>query len=455
MKRIILSLISAGIISTGAQALQIIYPKTEDYTTTSDKTFFTGNDAPDAALTINSTPVTIHPSGGFYFPVKLNYGENDFEISNGKDVLRYKITRNKQTVKTTAEPEIINYKTPVLFIVDQNNAPLRSVPYDGGQNRLQHFEKGIPLSVTGEYGDFYKVQLARDDYAWISKSALKKTEITGLKPVKILSYVYDEKPDKRIFTLKLSGKTPYVLSEANHGFDLTVYNVSGYYENKYEFHINETGKPFGYKSYYKNRSELVIEIKNFPVINKAAPLKDLTVTVDAGHGGAESGAAGCLGGYEKDINLAIAQKLQNYLQHAGANVVMTRNDDSEVSLNDRVKISQDANSDIFLSIHNNALPDSLADSNRTGSGTYWFYPQSKKLAETIHKSLLTETGLADDKVRAESFAVIRNTQSPAVLIEVGYMINPEDNSKLINPEFQDKAALAIMHGLENYLNDTK
>ena len=67
--------------------------------------------------------------------------------------------------------------------------------------------------------------------------------------------------------------------------------------------------------------------------------------------------------------------------------------------------------------------------------------------------LVNELGMNNDKVRRESFAVIRNPQTIAVLVEVGYLIKPEDNAKLVNSKFQDKAAIAIMHGLENYLND--
>lgn len=97
------------------------------------------------------------------------------------------------------------------------------------------------------------------------------------------------------------------LEPYNTGFDFTLYNVSGYPENKYEFHINRVSAPFGYKTYYKNSKELVIEIKRAPIVAKIQPLKDLKIVVDAGHGGDEFGAIGCLGDKEKDINLAIAQ----------------------------------------------------------------------------------------------------------------------------------------------------
>lgn len=440
------------LLATKTLAADIVYPKNENVTINSPVTFFIGSEDCTLPLTINSEPVEIHNSGGFYHTVKLNTGENIFKIDNGKETKTYIITRPEPKIDQEKAVSKTDYKAPVTYLTNSNNVPLRSTPYDGGINRLQNLEKNIPLNIIGEYDSFYKVQLARDDYAWIDNGYLTKAEIQSNNPAKIQTYTYDETPQKRIFTLKLNKKVPYILSETNgKGLDLVVYNIDGFPENKFEFHINETGKKFGYKSYYKNNCELIIEVKSYPHIIADSPLKGLTVTVDAGHGGDEFGAIGCLGDKEKDINLAIAKRLQGYLTAAGANVIMTRENDIAVSLTDRVKISQKNNTDIFLSIHNNALPDSMAELRSSGTSVYYFYPQSKALAKSISSSLISELSMCDDKVRQESFAVIRNTESPSILIEIGYMINPEDNSKLISSEFQDKAALAILHGLEKYL----
>ena len=457
------------VLGLSANSAEIIYPKSDNVTINSPVTFFVGNENPDNELFINSEKVNIHPSGGFFQPVDLNIGENIFKITNGTDTKTYKITRkviqNHPVVNTTQ----ISYEQPNTYITKENNVPLRATPYDGGINRLQHLEKNIPLSIIGEFGSFYKVQLARDDYAWISKSHVIKTK-ENITPAEIASYTYDETPEKRIYTLKLNKKAPYILSETRsflqkdnftklepivNGLDLVVYNVNGFPEDKFEFHINRTGKAFGYKTYYKNESELVIEVKNFPQINNPKPLEGLKITIDPGHGGNESGAIGCLGDKEKDVNLSISQKLKEKLENAGAKVAMTRIDDTAISLTKRVEISQNNKADVFISIHNNALPDSAAKSNRNGSSVYYFYPQSKELANRILDALTGELCMNNDKVRQESFAVIRNTESPAVLIELGYMINPEDNAKLIDCDFQEKAADAILHGLENYFNEVQ
>lgn len=437
-----------------SDAAEIIYPRNNEVTINSATTFFIGNENPTKTLKINSETVKIHESGGFYHPINLEYGQNKFEIFDGYTTKTYKITRPQpKTSESMTNPITKYYSEPKLYVVKDNNSPLRSTPINFGTNRLQHLEKDTPLKIIGEQNDFYKVQLARDDYAYIlKKDVIEASDNNAKIPAILQSYIYEENKNNRVFKLKLNKKVPYVLSE-NQGLDLVIYNVKDFPENKYEFHINPIGKLFGYKSYYNNNSELIIEVKNPPITDKTNPLKGLKITIDAGHGGKETGTIGCLGHKEKDINLILSNKLQEKLIQKGARPFMVRVDDYDIDLKSRVEASQYINSDLFISIHNNAPPDSAAFTNKSGSSVFYFYHQSKALAKSIQNSLTTELGLADDHVKAQSFAVVRNTQSPAVLIEVGYMTNPEDNSKIITPEFQDKAVDAIIHGLENYIND--
>ncbi len=445
--KIFLSFILLSSLYTKTLAANIVYPKSDNVIINAPETFFIGNELTTKELTINDEPVEIHPTGGFWHVVNLNPGENIFKINNGKEIKTYKITRNSYISSSSKKDITTIFENPKFAVTKSDNAPLRSMPNENGLNRLQHYQKGIPLKVIGEYGSFYKVQLARDDYAWIAKDNVSITKMNFIQNAKILSYDYTETPDKRRFELNLSKRVPYILSESL-GLDLTVFGIEDFPYNKYEFHINKLDKISGFNSYYTSDNRLIVEVSTPP---KA--LKGLKITIDPGHGGQESGAIGCLGDKEKDVNLAIALKLKNKLQDAGAKVFMTRENDSSVSLSDRVKLTNENNSQIFISIHNNALPDAAAHLKSTGSEVYYFYPQSRALAKSVLKSLTEETGLKSNGAKAQSFAVIRNTNCPAILIELGYIINPEDNSKILNNEFQQKAAEAIVHGVENYLND--
>ena len=448
---IILTIILYG---NSAISANIVYPKAQNVTINSPRTFFIGNEKPRTSLKINDDAVDIHKSGGFWLTVSLHDGENIFKIDNGKEVKTYKIFRSPAKVNINySKPKLTEFSQYKFIETTKNNVPLRSTPEDFGINRLQHFPKGMQFCAVGEISGFYKVQLSNNDFAYIAKSDVKITNIENISNKNILDYTYYEDKQLRRFKLKLDDKTPYTLVE-NNGLDLTIYGINDFPNNEYKLHINCKNELFGYKSYYNNDNELIVEVKNIPnVLNKHKPLNKIKITLDPGHGGTEFGAIGCLGNKEKDINLAIAKNLKTKLEQAGADVFMTRDNDKYVSLQDRVEFANNKNSQIFISLHNNALPDSLADQKRSGTEVYYFYPQSKILAQDILEGITKLAKTKNNGVKQQSFAVIRNTQSPSILIEFAYIINPEDNSKLVNKNFQNALANGIVKGLEKYIND--
>ena len=448
LRGLILFLLTMLIGDAGICA-QIVYPKSQNVTIKSDKTFFVGNETTDKVLKINNQIVTLHPSGGFKHVVKLNYGLNTFIIDNGIEQKTYKITRPKLSGSTgfsVIKP--ILYEQPIVVSIKKDNTPLRSTPVDAGLNRLQHLPQGMEFVALGEERGFYKVKLGRDGFGFIAKDSAEKIN-KEIEYANIQYGTHQHRKNEKFLELSLDKKVPYSVTDLNTGLDIAVYNVDNYIFEKYDDHIE--GKPFGYSSYYNADGALIVSMKEFPKVDFKNPLKNIRITIDAGHGGSEAGAIGCLGTKEKDVNLQIAQNLKNKLERLGAKVLMTREDDSFVGLYDRVEKSNYFDADIFLSIHNNSLPDSLADRDATGTETYYFYPQSKELAKILAKTISDKTGFKNGGQKGQSFAVIRNTQSIAVLIEVGYMINPDDNYKLINPEFQDKVTDGIIDGLERYL----
>ena len=429
---------------------EIVYPKKSEVSINSDKTFFIGNEHSVKTLKINNEIVNLHPSGGFKHVVKLNYGLNIFTIYNGKEKKIYKINRPrpKQTIYQTCSMPV-SYDKPIVISIIDDNTPLRSTPVDAGLNRLQHLPKDIELIALGEERNFYKVKLGRDGFGYISKNNAIKTEKEYLELANINYKNYGYNKNDKFIEISLDKKVPYTVTDSNLGLDIVLYNMDNFIFEQSEEHIS--GKPFGYTSYYNFDGSLIISMKEFPKIDREKPLKNIKITIDPGHGGSEIGAIGCLGTKEKDVNLEISKNLKEKLEKLGAKVYMTREDDSFTGLNERVKKSNYFDADIFLSIHNNALPDSQADKNATGTDTYYFYPQSKELAKILADSISQKTGFKNNGAKGQSFAVIRNTQSIAVLIEIGYIINPDDNAKIIDKNFQNKISDGIISGLERYL----
>jgi N-acetylmuramoyl-L-alanine amidase len=193
--------------------------------------------------------------------------------------------------------------------------------------------------------------------------------------------------------------------------------------------------------------------------NAHGKLSEKHIVIDPGHGGKSLGAVGRGADgvvYEKDINLAIAQRVQALLLKEKATVTMTREDDSTVDLYDRPKLANEKGADFFISIHCDSTPK---PNSASGTTTYYHAsdPDGRALAQAIQKHLATVTGLpnrgaqTDTAIYQSGFAVLRRSEMPAVLIEVAYINNDKDRAKLKDPKFQQKVAEAIVAGLKAYV----
>lgn len=188
---------------------------------------------------------------------------------------------------------------------------------------------------------------------------------------------------------------------------------------------------------------------NVPVTNQTATTKSLankTIVVDAGHGGRDSGTIGISGTKEKAFTLTVAKQLQNALKAAGANVIMTRTNDTYISLANRVYLSSYHQADAFISIHF----DSINDSSVRGLTTYYYHPSHQKLASSIHQSVVSATSLKNRSTRNGNYYVLRENFQPAVLLELGYLSNKKDEALIQTASFQANAVNGIVKGLTNY-----
>ncbi|MGM9974675.1 MAG: N-acetylmuramoyl-L-alanine amidase [Clostridiaceae bacterium] len=187
---------------------------------------------------------------------------------------------------------------------------------------------------------------------------------------------------------------------------------------------------------------------------------DHTVTIDPGHGGADVGANyGDL--YEKNVNLKIAQFMKMGLIYEGKRVIMTREDDNVLHndvewLDVITNKANSSKSDAFVSIHINSF-DKSEEPN--GLSTYYYTKSHEAqaedrvlLAETIQNNIITSDGWKDMGVKEESFEVIRDTTMPSVLIECGFMSNPEDRKRLSDDDVLMNLANNINKGIVEYLN---
>ena len=188
--------------------------------------------------------------------------------------------------------------------------------------------------------------------------------------------------------------------------------------------------------------------------NPSGTLKGKTIVIDPGHGGSRPGAHGH-GIIEEDLTLDIALKVRDKLVAEGARVVMTRTSDTDCApgasysadLACRPGIANSIGADAFVSIHGNAYLESAY-----GVETFWYDSQDKQLANDLQNNYISNTGMHYRRVAQANFAVLRNSNVPASLIEVGFMTNPGDSAKLKQESFRYKAAEGIKDGLVDFFN---
>ncbi len=193
------------------------------------------------------------------------------------------------------------------------------------------------------------------------------------------------------------------------------------------------------------------KIETISEIDTAQKSLGSAVVIDAGHGGYDHGAI--YGGYnEKDITLSLAHKLAGYLEAAGIKSLMVRNDDRFISLAERVEVSNSIDPKLFVSVHVNAL---ATNPNMEGLQTYYYSPSGLELANVVHKQLLKDVGMPDQRVRKAGFWVIKYTQVPSILLELGFMTNVEERKKLTKDSYQNDLAKAVARGIINYLEGAK
>ena len=429
-----------------ALAYELVLPKEKKSIANTNYAFFVGKAGANETININDEKIYIAPNGAFAHSVKLKEGENRIIFKSNYNTEVYKIYKDK--IVQNVAPELIEYD-PNLYKVKKDNTPLRNTPVDYGMNRISHLFKDTIVIINGEKGDFYRVFLTKNKEAWIAKSAVKESKMVSEPPSFVTMNTKTFK-NATIHTIEFSEKLPYVIEETEKEIAFKIYNPFISDDTVYTVNIKKPAK-YSYNT-ISNNGVYVFKVSEMPY-PESQTLNGLTIAIDAGHGGSEKGAIGCLGDKEKDINLKIAQELKEILASYGANVVMTRECDANVSLEDRVKFARENDSNIFISIHLNSIPDIKMDIHKNrGTSIYYYNNNSKTLAKILEENLTKELGTRKDGVKTASFAVIRPTDYIGVLLEIAYMTNPIDSVLYTKESFPINAAQAIANGILEFVN---
>ncbi len=301
-----------------------------------------------------------------------------------------------------------------------------------------------------------------------------------------MTAVTAEKSDGNTHSVKFAFSKPLVIgiNRLNDKIELSLFNVNNYFagameselrgtafesiettniksggvkfsipiknDDKCDVFLGADGKTLRIKlhtaaKYEPKEQEPITDQIVVPAVVKKHTAGKKYIVIDAGHGGSDHGAIRN-GINEKDITLDISKRVQALLEKKGYNVAMTRTDDTYVSLQERVDFSEIFNPDIFVSIHVNS------SNSETPSGleTHYYKENSLTLAKHIHASMLNNINSKDRGLFKSKFYVINHTTAPAILVEIGFISNPNERAQLVTESRKNATAKAIAEGIDDY-----
>lgn len=350
-----------------------------------------------------------------------------------------------------------------------------TLSYGLGEDRLGGAKIGtldsfVKLEVTGKMGDMYRVRLSDQFHAYVPESDLRLLQGGQFRPSSLTgSWSVSTNGKNDFVTIGLGQRLPYVSTMLTSPSRIVI-DIYGAVSNTNWITQRENLlviKNVWYEQVSKDQFRAIIELKDddhwgydigylgnsLSIRVKPQPpklrIEDLTIAVDAGHGGTNLGAIGLSGVKEKDLNLAMAQYLRDMLVDKGAKVIMTRAEDIYTSNPQRLELLKQEDPDLLISIHCNAAGNPFVG----GASTYYKHQGFRSLSQYIQKEML-ELDVADfGNVGGFNFTLNSPTAFPSALVEVAFMSNPSDEEKLLDVDFQKAVARRIVKGLENFLKN--
>lgn len=373
----------------------------------------------------------------------------------------YEASLNGKSVKQSAKGNVEILPSDRLLVAEVNVEPgvTRTGP-SSDFSRLTPLPKSTRALITAREGEWIRLSYGGENSAWINS---KSTNIrdTNQPPHSIVRSLSSKiLKDWTEIIIPLQIPVPITINQNNNTFKLTLHNVTAQTDTisvdsdpaierldwqqvdstKVEYVISlKSARQWGYKLRYDDTS-LVLSLKHPPKSDRTQQLKPLigvNILLDPGHGSKEDyGSRGSTGYPEKDVTLITSKLLRDRLERMGAKVYLTREGDDDILPEARVAMINKIEPAIALSIHYNALPDNGDAENTKGIGTFWYHPQSQGLAQFLHDFLVKNLKRETYGVYWGNLALVRPTVTPSVLLELGFIIHPEEFEWIINPQQQ-------------------
>ncbi len=341
-------------------------------------------------------------------------------------------------------------------------------PVPGGTYRW-FFLPGTVVPITGQSGTATRVRLDSGLEVWVESSEVTRLPTATAAPRRTVANVRVQPAAEWVDVIfPMADRPPFQVQEEGSTLVLTLYDtrpntdIITFAANdslvrhvtwdaertdraRYTLHLPHA--PFGYQALWREGA-FILRVRRMPEVDERAPLRGLRIAVDAGH--PPAGSTGPTGLYEAVPALAISRRVEALLEARGAEVLMTRTTETAVPLGDRPAMARQANAHALVSIHLNALPDGINPYTANGTGTYYFHPRSAALARAVQHGMVRYMGLRNLGIFYDNLALVRPTWMPSVLCEGAFMMIPEQEAALRTAEFQERYALGVVEGLEEY-----
>jgi N-acetylmuramoyl-L-alanine amidase len=386
----------------------------------------------------------------------------------------FQLTLHGQTITQSGKGKI--------QILSPAQLPVAQVIVDAGvartgpstdYSRLTPLPKGTKATVTGREGEWLRL-----DYgAWINSQETQILASTVPPRSMIRSVAYRPLPNATEILFPLQVPVPISVEQGDNFLTLTLYNTTAQTDIirlddnplisrldwqqiapgqvKYTLILKKL-QHWGYNIRYDDAT-LVLALRHPPTMEhrKHKPLAGIKILLDPGHGGKETGATGPTGYLEKDLNLVVSKLLRDQLTQRGATVVMTREEDDFLSLVERQNIIAQEEPAISLSIHHNSLPDDGEPQNIHGFASFWYNTQAHSLAAFMHNYTVENLGRPSYGVFWDNLALTRPAIAPSVLLELGFMSNPEEFEQIMDPKVQQKTVKILADGIVKWFESVQ
>lgn len=408
---------------------------------------------------VNDSPVADYSTGSFavLVPLSRDTGAITITARAGSEETVYSIPVTRVESRPE-EREFTAFNPPCLGRVIKSHTALQLLP---GRVRLLTLAVDTVLKITGSDGGYLQVDLEGGLTGWVRRGAVELMDLAPPGPFRAGNVEIKGSQNQVHFALQTAVpvRVEYISpSELKVVFYNTVVDTRtinlGDWKGDCRWSQDRDGQAFfvlsgGLDCY---RWSIKWEGAGYRLLWEGRPglEQDMMVCIDPGHGGDQWGAVSPGGVAEKEANLKLATLVARGLDKEGVKAVLSRSGDIAVGLYDRIEKARESGADLFLSLHYNSIGEDRDPLSRSGLAVFYYHPPARELGGGIYRSL-KEIGLEGSGLRWKSLAVIRPTDLVAVLVEVAFLSHPEDEAKVLDPEFRKQTADAIVKGVLEYL----